>query len=50
VVPLGYEVKNKKLIVNDAEAATVRMIFQRYLALALISHAGPVSGLEPGVH
>jgi site-specific DNA recombinase len=33
VVPLGYEVKNKKLIVNDAEAATVRMIFERYLAL-----------------
>jgi len=33
VVPLGYEVRDKKLIVNDDEARTVRMIFERYLAL-----------------
>ncbi len=33
VVPLGYAVKNKKLIVNEEEASTVRMIFERYLAL-----------------
>jgi site-specific DNA recombinase len=33
VVPLGYEVKDKKLTVNEAEAATVRIIFERYLAL-----------------
>jgi site-specific DNA recombinase len=33
VVPLGYEVKDRKLIVNEPEAATVRMIFERYLAL-----------------
>jgi site-specific DNA recombinase len=33
VVPLGYEVKDKKLIVKEEEAATVRMIFERYLAL-----------------
>jgi DNA invertase Pin-like site-specific DNA recombinase len=33
VVPLGYEVKDKKLLVNEAEAGTVRMIFERYLAL-----------------
>jgi site-specific DNA recombinase len=33
VVPLGYEVKDKKLIVDAAEAATVRTIFERYLAL-----------------
>ena len=29
--PLGYDVKNRKLVVNEAEAATVRMIFQRFL-------------------
>src|ERR1700719_4450937 len=29
-VPLGYDVKDRKLIANDAEASTVRMIFQRY--------------------
>ena len=27
-VPLGYDVRERKLIVNDAEAETVRMIFQ----------------------
>jgi len=30
-VPLGYEVKERKLIINEAEAATVRMIFDRFL-------------------
>ena len=29
--PLGYDVKDRKLVVNEAEAATVRMIFQRFL-------------------
>ena len=32
VVPLGYEVKDRKLMVNEEEAATVRLIFWRYLA------------------
>ena len=30
-VPLGYEVRDRKLVVNETEAATVRHIFQRYL-------------------
>jgi DNA invertase Pin-like site-specific DNA recombinase len=30
VVPLGYRVGNKKLIVDAAEAGTVRLIFERY--------------------
>ena len=29
-VPLGYEVRDRKLLVNEAEAATVRMIFERF--------------------
>src|SRR6266478_795959 len=29
--PFGYDVRDRKLIVNEAEAATVRMIFERYL-------------------
>jgi len=33
VVPLGYLVRDKKLLVNQEEARTVRMIFERYLAL-----------------
>jgi hypothetical protein len=30
-VPLGYEVRNRKLVINEGEAATVRMIFERFL-------------------
>ena len=37
VVPLGYEVKDRKLIVNVEEAATVRLIFSRYLDLGSLS-------------
>src|SRR4051794_19872954 len=32
VVPLGYRVQERKLVVDEAEAATVRLIFDRYLA------------------
>jgi DNA invertase Pin-like site-specific DNA recombinase len=31
--PLGYQVKDRKLIVNEAEAATVRMIFERFVKI-----------------
>ncbi|MGJ0507602.1 MAG: recombinase family protein [Methylocystis sp.] len=36
-VPLSYDVKDKKLVVNEAEAATVRMIFQRYAELGSVA-------------
>ena len=36
-VPLGYEVKDRKLVVNAAEAERVRLIFERYLALGCVS-------------
>jgi len=32
-VPLGYEANDKKLVVNQTEAETVRTIFRRYLEL-----------------
>jgi len=32
-VPLGYDAKDKKLVVNRVEAETVRTIFRRYLEL-----------------
>src|SRR5246127_5194525 len=32
-VPLGYDAKNKKLVINKAEAETVRTIFRLYLEL-----------------
>jgi len=31
--PLGYDVSNRKLVVNEAEAATIRHIFGRYVEL-----------------
>lgn len=39
-VPLGYDVKDRKLIVNEAEAETVRMIFRRYEALGSVRVLG----------
>ena len=35
-VPLGYDVKDRKLLINDTEAATVRHVFQRYLQLGSV--------------
>ena len=35
-VPLGYDVRDRKLWVNDAEAATVTHIYERYLALGSV--------------
>ncbi|MFN3347378.1 recombinase family protein [Pseudorhodoplanes sp.] len=32
-VPLGYEVKNRKLVMNEVEAAKVRMIFERFVKI-----------------
>jgi site-specific DNA recombinase len=32
-VPLGYDVQDRKLLVNDAEAASVRRIFERFVEL-----------------
>lgn len=36
-VPLGYTLKDKKLIIDEAEAATVRHIFEGYLAHGTLS-------------
>src|SRR5215204_6004026 len=33
IVPLGYEVRDRKLLVREDEAQTIRLIFERYLAL-----------------
>jgi DNA invertase Pin-like site-specific DNA recombinase len=35
-VPLAYEVRDRKLIINETEAATVRNLFQRYLELGSV--------------
>ena len=36
-VPLGYDVKDRKLIANETEASTVRVIFKRYAELGSVS-------------
>jgi DNA invertase Pin-like site-specific DNA recombinase len=36
MVPLGYETRERRLVVNEAEAERVRSIFQRYLELGSI--------------
>jgi site-specific DNA recombinase len=36
-VPLGYDVKDRKLVVNETEAVTVRLIFRRYAELGSIA-------------
>ncbi len=38
VVPLGYDVRDRRLEINEAEAATVRHIFARYLALGSVDN------------
>ena len=37
VVPLGYDVANRKLVSNQREAETVRLIFERYIALRSVT-------------
>lgn len=39
-IPLGYDVRERKLVVNDAEAETVRMIFRRYGELGSVRLLG----------
>jgi site-specific DNA recombinase len=40
LVPLGYEVRDRQLVVNPAEAETVRLIFQRYCQLRSVRVLG----------
>ncbi len=36
-IPLGYDVRDRRLVVNTAEAETVRLIFQRYAELGSVT-------------
>ncbi len=40
VLPLGYDVRERKLVVNHDEAETVRRIFERYLELGSVRLLG----------
>ena len=43
-VPLGYDAKDKKLVINKTEAETVRTIFRLYLELKILRQAGRGTG------
>ena len=45
-VPLGYDVEERRLVVNAAEAAMVRKIFGHYLELASVRDVVTVLGME----
>jgi DNA invertase Pin-like site-specific DNA recombinase len=36
-IPLGYDVRERKLVIKEEEADRVRLIFQRYLAVGCVS-------------
>ena len=36
-IPLGYDVKNRKLVVNEQEADRVRLVFRQYLAVGCLA-------------
>src|SRR5215218_10726366 len=36
-VPLGYQVRDRKLLIREDEAETVRLIFERYVALGSLT-------------
>jgi len=48
-VPLGYDARDRKLIINEAEAATVRMIFKRFVAIGSATKLAKELAAE-GVH
>ena len=39
--PFGYEVKDRKLIINETDAATVRSIFRRFVTFEVGDPTGP---------
>jgi site-specific DNA recombinase len=39
-IPLGYDVKDRKLVVNEEEAERVRLIFRQYLAIGTVAQVG----------
>ncbi len=45
-VPLGYDVRDRKLVVNDADAATVRRVFEAFAAIGSATLLVPVLGAE----
>jgi len=47
--PLGYDVRDRKLVLNEEEAAKVRLIFQRYLDVGSVTSLAQTLKLD-GIH
>src|SRR3954466_4417308 len=45
-VPLGYDVRDRKLVVNDSEAATVRRVFEGFVRIGSATLLVPALGAE----
>src|SRR5207244_848996 len=45
-VPLGYDVRNRKLVINEAEAAVVRRVFEGFAELGSASALAKALRLE----
>ncbi len=45
-VPLGYDVRDRKLVINEEEAKTVRMIFERFVAIGSATKLAKVLAAE----
>ena len=41
-MPIGYDVIDRKLVINEAEAESVRRIFARYLEVGSLHELGPM--------
>jgi site-specific DNA recombinase len=44
--PLGYDIKDRKLVINTAEAANVRFIFERFAQLRSVTKLIPILAAE----
>jgi site-specific DNA recombinase len=44
--PLGYEIRDRKLIINEAEAAHVRFIFERFARMGSVTKLIPILAAE----
>jgi hypothetical protein len=44
--PLGYDVRDRKLTINDAEAANVRFMFERFARLGSVTKLIPILATE----
>lgn len=45
-VPLGYEVRDRKLVVNEAEAVTVRRVFEAFATTGFATQLVPALRAE----